>query len=304
MIMKRLISIILLLSSYCSFSQTQVDSIKVKTSFTLAGKRVTAISNDTTSRSSDSSELITKAAARKLKSTGATADTTNGTYLTKTQGDNFYVKVLTQNPTASLSGGVAQERVASGSALSYTLSWSGGRQNAGTNVLATNPLTTIVVATVSQSFSQPSVGSSVSGTQSVSVTRNTTTTYTNTVTTTDSKTASATTTFSFYDKRYVGWSTTTTPTDAEILAAVFKDNNGGTVSLSQTLTQLGSAAHLFYANTAQVSSITINGFPSTSSFSINNSRSFTNASGGTTTYYVSVSNNAIGNTGTTSITIN
>jgi hypothetical protein len=298
------IFIFIALFSTAAYSQSNVDSIKVKTALTLASKRVTAISNDTATRNSDSSELITKAAARKLKGSGSSVDSTNGTFITKTQGDVYYVKVLTQLPTATLSGGVAQERVASGSALSYTLSWSCGRQNAGTNVLATNPLASIIVATVSQSFSQPSVGSSVSGTQSVSVPRNTPTTYTNTVTTTDSKTASATTTFSFYDKRYVGWSASTTPSDAEILAAVYKDNNGGTVALTQTLSQLGSAAHLFYANTAQVSGVTINGFPSTASFSLNDARSFTNASGGSTTYYVSVSNNAIGNTGTTSITIN
>ncbi len=296
------IFILLTLFYSAANSQTNVDSIKVKTAITLAGKRVTAISNDTITRNSDSIELLTKAAARKMK--GSNIDTTNNTIITKTQADNFYVKVQTQNPTASLSGGVAQERLASGSALSYTLTWSGGRQNSGTNILATNPLASIVVATVSQSFTQPGAGSSVSGAQSVSVTRNTTTNFTNTVTTTDSKTASATTTFSFYDKRYVGWCASTTPTDAEILAAVYKDNSGGSVSLTQTLAQLGSAAHLFYANTVSINGVTINGFPSTSSFSLNNSRSLTNASGGITTYYVSVSNNAIGSAGTTSLIIN
>jgi len=65
--MKKILLFSLLLS-FCSivFSQTQVDSIKVKTSLTLAGKRVTTIRNDTITRATDSEELITKAAARKL----------------------------------------------------------------------------------------------------------------------------------------------------------------------------------------------------------------------------------------------
>jgi len=212
-----------------------------------------------------------------------------------------YVRIQTQNPTATLTGGVSQERLPSGAALSYTLNWSGGRQAAGVNIAATKPLSTIVVASVNQTFTQPNVGSSASGTQSVSVPRNTTTSYNNVVTTTDNKTATATTTFSFYDKRYLGWSTTTTPSDAEILAAVYSDNSGGTASLTRTLSQLGSARHLFYANTATISSVNINGFNSTSSFVLNQSRTLTNASGGVTTYYVSTSNNSFGNLSQTAV---
>ncbi len=72
--MKRIFLFILLLKSVFCFSQTQTDSIKVKTSFTLAGKRVTKISNDTSSSNNDSLELITKFAAKKLRSGGSSFD--------------------------------------------------------------------------------------------------------------------------------------------------------------------------------------------------------------------------------------
>jgi hypothetical protein len=62
------IFIFIALFSTAAYSQSNVDSIKVKTSLTLAGKRVTAIRNDTTTRATDSIELITKAAARKMAS--------------------------------------------------------------------------------------------------------------------------------------------------------------------------------------------------------------------------------------------
>jgi hypothetical protein len=213
-----------------------------------------------------------------------------------------YVKIQTQNPTATLTGGFAQEVVASGAALSYTLNWGAGRLSATSTQAATNPLATIVVAGTGQTFTQPSAGSTVTGTKGVSVTRNTTTTYSNVVTTTDSKTATATTTFSFYNKRYLGFSATTTPTQAEILAALYQDNSGGTTSLSYTIPQQGSAKYLFYVNTSTVTSVTVNGFPSTSAFSLNNSITFTNASGGTYNGYYTVSNNQIGNLSATAVT--
>lgn len=235
---------------------------------------------------------------------GGSVDSLN-TYVTHTALNDTllnYVKIQTQNPTATLTGGISQEVVASGSALSYTLNWGAGRAAATSTQAATNPLSSIVVAGTSQTFSQPSAGSTVTGTQGVSVTRNTTTTYTNLVTTTDSKTATATTTFSFYNRRYLGFSATTTPTQTEILSALYKDNNGGTTSLSQTIPQQSTAKYLFYVNTSTVTSVVVNGFPSTSAFSLNNSITFVNASGGTYNGYYTVSNNQIGNLSATSVT--
>ncbi len=228
---------------------------------------------------------------------------TIATVLTKTQGDASYVRIQTQNPTSTLSGGYSYERRASGT-FTPTLSWSAGRLAAGTGVNATNPISTIVVGGVSQTFSQPSAGSSVSGTQVVTVTNNTNSTFTNTVTTTDSKTASVTTSFTVYDKRYIGWAVTSTPTSAEILAAVYQDNSGGNASINTTLSVIGTARYLFIVNTVNQSSITVNGFPSTAAFSLNNTVTFTNASGGTFTGKYTVSNAPIGNAGSTTLIIN
>jgi len=263
-------------------AQIQVDSLIAKQSFKLNGRKVTGISNDISFSNADTSKLLTEWAAKNLG----------------------FVKIVSQNPTATLSGGFAQERLATGDNLTYTLNWGAGRQGAGTNILATATLATITVAGTAESFTQPSAPGTVSGTQTVSIARNTTTSFNNTVTTTDGKSANAGTSFTFYDKRYLGWSETTTPTNDEILAAVYKDNSGGTTSLTQVLAQIGTAKYLFYANTSTVSGVVVNGFPSTAAFSLNNSATVNNASGGTTTYHITVSNNPIGNVGTTTITFN
>jgi hypothetical protein len=221
-------------------------------------------------------------------------------------GDSLqnFVRIQTQNPTSSLSGGYSYERHAAGT-FSVLLSWSAGRQAAGTGVNATNPLSSIFVAGTSQTFSQPSAGASISGTQSTgTMNYNTSYTFYNTVTTTDSKTAVASTSFGAYDKRYLGWSATSTPTSAEILAAVYSDNSGNNSSLTNTLAQLGSDKHLFFVTTSTVSSVSVNGFPSTAAFSRNNSISFTNASGGTFSGYYTVSNNAFGSTSTNTVIFN
>ncbi len=70
--MKQIFLFFLLSISLISFSQSsQTDSLKVKYVLSVAGKRVTAISNDTTTRTTDSVELITKAAVKKLAGSGS-----------------------------------------------------------------------------------------------------------------------------------------------------------------------------------------------------------------------------------------
>jgi len=214
-----------------------------------------------------------------------------------------FVRLQTQAPMASISGGYFYERHAIGT-FTASLGWSAGRQAAGTNILATNPLSSIIVAGTSQTFSQPAAGSSVSGSQSVTVTYNSNTTFTDTVKTTDGKSAIGYTYFSVYDKRFVGWAATSTPTNSEILAAVYQDNYGGTVPLSTVLAQLGSDKYLFIVNTATINTIAINGFPSTAAFTLDSSKTFTNASGGTFTGYISVSINPFGSVGTTTLNVN
>jgi hypothetical protein len=228
-----------------------------------------------------------------------------GRYVDSLFTNDNYVKLQLQNPLATLVSNITSyQRKPAGADLTILLAWGAGRLGATSTLKATDSLSTIIVGGVSQSFSQPNVGSSVTGVQSVTAARNTTVVFNNIVTTITSKSATASATVTFYDKRYIGWATTSTPSDAEILAAINQDNNGGTVAYSTTLAQLGSARYLFYANTAQCTSVTVNGFPSTSAFTLNVSRSLTNSDGGVTTYYVTTSNNAIGATSTTALTVN
>ncbi len=105
-------------------------------------------------------------------------------------------------PSATLTGGTTLE-LTNASTVSQTLNWSAHRQVGATT------LSTIVVAGVSQSFSQPAAGGTVSGTQAVNVPANVPTTYSNVVTALDGQTATATTTFNFLGKRYYGLLTDT-----------------------------------------------------------------------------------------------
>lgn len=207
-----------------------------------------------------------------------------------------------QPPTMSLSGGTSRERLPAGSDV-IAVGWTAGRPASGA------PITTIVVNGVNQSFASPAAGASVSGTQNVTVTRNTNITISGTASTAEPKSGSGSTTFSFYDKRYAGFDANALvsgkPAQADILAASFQDNNGTTAALTQTTAQQGSNKYYFYITTATISSVTINGIPSTASFNINIPITFTNAVGGTFSGYANVSVNQFGaNAGGNTIVFN
>lgn len=122
-----------------------------------------------------------------------------------------------QPPTATLTGGGIFE-FTSAPTFNTTLNWGASRQS------ATTPIVSIVVAGQTQTFAQPTAPGTVSGTQAVTVTTNTGTTYNNVVTATDGQSATASTTFTYRSKYYIGFVATSTPTDADIIAAT-----GGTV---------------------------------------------------------------------------
>jgi hypothetical protein len=200
-----------------------------------------------------------------------------------------------QAPTATLTGGQTLELITGGANINYTLNWSAGRLS------ATQPLSTITVGGISQTFTQPSAPGTVSGTQVVGVQRNITNTFQNIVTTSDGKSGTASTSFTFLPKRYFGWVTTNTPVDADLITA------GGelTSNFTKTWTQAapGSAKYLVFAYPASfglLPHIDINGFPSIASFNLT-TRSVTNASGYTQSYNIYVSVNQFTVTGTTSI---
>lgn len=222
---------------------------------------------------------------------------------TNITADEFIKKAFydSQNPTASLSGGQQIELMAAGAVLPFTLSWSAGRNS------ATAPIQSVVVAGVSKTFTPPNAGASISGTQAVSVTRNSNTTYSIVVTTTDGKTTTASTSFPFSPKRYVGWATSATPTDAEIIAAVGGSSEfASNKSKSWILPAPGGTKYAFYAYPESFGALTqfdINKVTSIGAITQTH-RAFTNASGYTQNYIIAVTINPSNVTITTSIDAN
>lgn len=107
-----------------------------------------------------------------------------------------------------------------------------------------------------------------------------------------------------FHKRYIGWANSSTPTDAEIIAAITQDNSGGSGNYSASLPQLTTAKYLFYANTSICSSVTFNGFPSTADYDLNSVKSFTNPNGAAFNYYITVSKAPTGNSSSTQVNFN
>ena len=304
--MNKLVFIFLLLATICSNAQSWTP-INGKQRFT-SGLGL-PVKDTIASTSADSAQIVLKGSDSTIyfrnksywKPLGG-ADSSK--FVTYYGGDNRYFTLQPQNPTSSLSGGYAYER-STGSTIGSSVAWGAGRLAGGTNLRQTSTLASIVVNGVTQTFTQPAPGSSVSGSQSVTVPVNTNVTISNVVTTTTGETATSYTFYTFFDKRYIGWAATTTPTNAEIRAAVEQDNNGGSGNYSApNLAKLTSALYLFYANTITCSSVVLNGFPSTSNFNLNVSRTFTNSSGGQATYYVSTITAPTGNVSATSATFN
>lgn len=195
----------------------------------------------------------------------------------------------TQAPTATLTGGINLE-YNNGTVTSRTLSWSGGR-------LSNTPvLSTIVVNGISQAFSQPAQGASVSGTQSVSVPANTTTTYSNVVTASDGQTSTATTTFTFSPRKYYGWISDTTGIasggqDAVIKALTSTLSNSKNLGSNVTPYNTGNPSgtqffvYAFPSFLGSISSITFNGLPADLAMTTI-SKSITTTNGYTGTYTV------------------
>lgn len=208
-------------------------------------------------------------------------------YLTPYQASQTYVAIQTQLPTASLSGGSNMELHSAG-IFNSTLNWGAGRAAANSTQNATNPLASIVVNGINQTFTQPSAGSSTSGTQAISLFYNTNRTVFNVVTTTDGKTATATTEYNFFPKYYIGYSTTSTPSDADLIAGINTIFPATTRVTSGTLASPASSSYIFFAVPASFGTpvVTINAAGVTYN---NTTRSVTNASGYTQSYIVSVS---------------
>jgi hypothetical protein len=273
--MKRLLTFIFLLICFNTFGQIQ----RVIGDSTAIGVKPGAkinLDGSITARSFNGKRAITGSVA-----TGQNPNTND---LIAWINAIFYPS---QVPTATLTGGSQQELRSSGTG-SATLNWSAGR------LAATEPISSIVVNGISQSFTQPGAPGTVSGTQSVTLTYNTNQTFTNTVTTTDGKSASATTSFTYLPRRYWGRTSTEIPDNATILAAT-----GGGSELSSSKAKSGfivtafGSNRIFFAypsNLGDLTGLTIGGFDSLSAF-VKNVISVTNASGFTQNYNVYVSTN-------------
>jgi len=204
---------------------------------------------------------------------------------------------LTATYSASTATAFDLELMSAGAALSVTLNWTGGRQ------ASTATLSTINVDGVNQSFSQPAAPGTVSGTKSTSVTRNTNTSFTNLVTTSDAKTASSSVAFTFYPKRYWGYTTTNPPVSADIVSAA---GGGGELTTSKakstfSIVVSGSDKYIFYAYPSSygaLTSIVISGIESIGAFT-SSTVSVTNASGYVQNYLIYTSNNVFA-----SVTVN
>lgn len=203
-----------------------------------------------------------------------------------------------QVPTASmlnLSGSSTWEKRSAGS-TNMTFRWTACRQASTANI------STIVVAGNSKTgFTQPSAPGCVTWTGSgygdttISVTNNTNSNYTTTVTTTDSKTASSTASVIWSWKRYWGRSTSTTPTEAEILAAAGGGSEFSEAAVKNNFTITASGSnHAFYAyisSAGTLSSIVVGGLEQFGNFTTS-TRSVTNALGGTVTYRIYTTSSA------------
>jgi hypothetical protein len=186
-------------------------------------------------------------------------------------------------PTATLTGGSTLEYANAG--FDCTLSWSAHRQN------NTATLSSIVVAGITQSFSQPGQPGTVNGTQDVTVPANTNTTYSNVVTASDGQADTATTSFSWAPRKYYGWISDTTgigsgSQDAAIRALT------SVLSTSKNLsTNTGSPSgtqfyvYAYYSGLGTITSITFNGIPATDAITTI-SKSFTTANGFSGTYKI------------------
>jgi len=200
-----------------------------------------------------------------------------------------YVKIQTQNPTATLSGGGNYELHSSGT-FTHTLNYSASRLAAGTNISATQPIASITVAGISE----PTIGCNtppctISGTQSVTITYNTNTTFSNVVVTTDSKSATANTSFNFYSEYYKGYVSSNSPTDSDLFSAGYNFlNTSNSKNTSGNFGNPSSSSYIVFAYPSSfgTATVTINGLGVGYNLT---QRNVTNQSGYTQQYNIYVS---------------
>lgn len=218
--------------------------------------------------------------------------TTSNVQIAYNPGTNLTPKQLIEKvwyglkpPIATLTGGTTLELTASAT-VARTLNWSATRQS------NTPILTSITVAGVTQSFTQPAQGATVSGTQNVNVPANTTTTYSNVVVADDGQTDTEQTSFSFLGRKYYGLVSDTTgmgtgAQNSVILA--FADqplsNTNDLTTNTGSITGVKFWVYAYPASLGDLSALAFNSIPALEAMN-KQTVSFTNALGYTQNYII------------------
>ena len=173
------------------------------------------------------------------------------------------------------------------------LNWTAGRQ------LATRNITLVKVMGIAPTFTNPAAGSSTSGSESYTVTKNVNITVRDTVTTSDGKTATASATITWLPRRYWGRSSLSAATSGIVTTAAGggSELNSSKAKSSFSITASGTN-YIYYAyptSLGSLTSIVVGGFESIGAFTLT-VVSITNAFGYTQNYNVYTSNNTFAST--------
>ena len=197
------------------------------------------------------------------------------------------------SPTATLTGGLNLEWQAAGGNLTTILSYT-----------ATRPASCLAISTISingggKTLDSPFLtGHTQSSTDTAYYSRNTTTTFTITVTSSDSKTGTASQSFNFYYPKYWGKiNSNSAPSDASIKALTGAGVGSG-YDLDQTQTRVkdysgidGAGDYIIFAFPSSFGTPTFKVYGLTNTgFTRVRNNAFVNASGGSVTYQVWISN--------------
>lgn len=215
---------------------------------------------------------------------------------TTVQGDTFEgIKNFLfppQPPTASMTvtfrgstsgGNFTVEKSSSGTDTAI-VNWTAVRQG------ATPEIDSIQVEGVNQSFTQPALGGTATGDDTLTFAKNTNKTINLVVYANDLSDSDALT-IRYRYSRYWGASASTPATQSDLLSG----NSELVESKSKTFTLSPSNEHIYFAyptSLGTLSSIKVNGFETIGAFT-QTTASITNASGATENYYIYTSNNAL-----------
>lgn len=234
---------------------------------------------------------ITFNGSRTVTRTGLPAVSVGGNTIIE-WANNYFFPSTSPTCTLTVSEGTSREFMATGTALTVDLSWSVTRPVACLDIqsISVNG-TSIVPFPINETQTQ----GGVLGQQSLN--RNVNTTYTITSTASDGKTGTASQTVTWMWKRYWGSFASAVPptdvafsiSDAQILALSGNELSTTRVQTRNGINAAGNYLVFAWPTAWGEPSFVINGLVSTA-FKKVRSNSFTNASGGSTTYDVWVSN--------------